>query len=424
MPKLTKRFIDALPAVQKDTFIFDSELRRFAIRVKPSGSRSFMIQYHNKDRLSRKYTIGQYGPLTPEQARQEARKLLGRVDSGQDPAADKAAAIKAETVKELCTKYLKAAEAGLILRKGKPKKASTLATDRGRINQHIIPLLGSQKVRNLTPASIERFIADVTSGKTKADRPSDKKRGRVRVTGGHGTAARTVGLLGGILTYAVRQGVISENPVRGVERKADETRQRFLTQLEFKQLGEALAAAERAGTNPKAVAAIKLAALTGLRRGEVLALKWREIDRPGFCLRLGDTKTGQSVRPIGAAALSVLDTQSNETDFVFPADRGEGHYSGLPKVAADIFAAAMLDDVSLHTLRHSFASVANGLGYTEATIAAMLGHSTKKITGKYIHHLDTALIAAAMNVSANIAAAMGQTEKGKSNVLLLDKRRG
>src|SRR5690606_12592063 len=121
--------------------------------------------------------------------------------------------------------------------------------------------------------------------------------GRARVTGGAGTAGRVLDLLGGIYTYALRQGIVERNPVHGVERYRGAPRDRVVTADELKALGKALVDAE--GTvSANAITCARLIALTGLRHAEATGLQWSEIDFAGRCLRLADTKTGASLRPI------------------------------------------------------------------------------------------------------------------------------
>src|SRR6185437_4382513 len=137
--KLTKRSIDAIKRDEADAVYWDAELRGFGLRVKPSGSKSFLIQYRNRQGRSRRLTVGQYGRVTPDEARREARRLLSDVERGLDPAEQRLLERNAITVGDLCQEYLAKAEAGLIIgRKGLPKKASTLEIDRGRIVRHII----------------------------------------------------------------------------------------------------------------------------------------------------------------------------------------------------------------------------------------------------------------------------------------------
>jgi hypothetical protein len=179
-----------------------------------TGKRSYVLQYRALGR-SRRYTIGLHGVWTAESARQEAKIQLGRVAQGDNPAEERQLDHKAITVKELCTLYLNDLNAGLILRKGgRPKKPHTIVTDVGRINRHIIPLLGTRRVKDLTKTDINKALKDIMAGKTAVSVKTNKLRGKAIVRGGVGTATRTVGLLGGILTYAVEAGIIAVNPAQ------------------------------------------------------------------------------------------------------------------------------------------------------------------------------------------------------------------
>ncbi len=151
------------------------------------------------------------------------------------------------------------------------------------------------------PADVRGFVRDLIARKTAAD-VRTKVRGRAIVKGGPGTAARTTGLLSGILTYAVQEGYRDNNPANGVRRPADGKRKARLDDEGYRKLGEILRQAEAKGESWQAVEAIRFAVLTGCRRGEVAALRRAELDFPGRALRLADTKTGESIRPLSAIA--------------------------------------------------------------------------------------------------------------------------
>ena len=157
MAKITKRAVDALQSVSgRDVFIWDSELRGFGVRVKPSGVRTFLIQYRNVEGRTRRLVLGQYGALTPENARDLAREKLAGVAKGEDPSAERHAVRAGMSVSDVCDWYLEEAEAGRILgRNRRPIKASTLKMDRSRIETHIKPLLGARLVSGLTLRDIE-----------------------------------------------------------------------------------------------------------------------------------------------------------------------------------------------------------------------------------------------------------------------------
>jgi integrase len=262
---------------------------------------------------------------------------------------------------------------------------------------------------------------DIAAGKTA------RKRGNGRggvTTGGKGVAARSMGMLGTILELARRRRLIRENPVRGVARLPEGKQRRFLNLKEIAELGAAMREAADGGIESHtSLAAIRFLLLTGLRRMEALSLPWEWVDTLARCIRFADTKSGAQLRPIGAAAVALLDAlpRTEGARFVFPADRGDGHFVGLPRVLARICARTGLAGVTVHVLRHSFAAVAAEMGFSELTIAGMLGHSVPGVTARYAHVPDRALVAAADQVSARIAAMLAGEDGG--DVLDLERQR-
>jgi hypothetical protein len=176
--------------------LWDQEVRGFGIRARAGGAKSYILQYRagtGRSAQLRKFTIGKHGsPWTPETARTEAKKLRGLIASGQDPAERRLAERKALTVSELCDLYL--------VEGATHKKASTVKADRGRILNHIKPLLGRKQVDKITRGDVERMLVDVRAGITAAAEPKEGKRRPGSITtGGAGVAAQCVALMSTLL---------------------------------------------------------------------------------------------------------------------------------------------------------------------------------------------------------------------------------
>jgi hypothetical protein len=316
----------------------------------------------------------------------------------------------------------------------RPKRPTTVAIDEGRISRHIKPLIGKIPATDLRRADVQRMadaiaqgktagtfkgkprdkavVAEASSGPSVTIDPNVKPRGRAVVAGGAGTAARVVELLGGIYSWAEKRELVAgANPAHGVETARGEARDRVLSGDELRALCKALEANE--GISPMPVAAVRLIALTGLRREEACALRWGEIDISGSCLRLEATKTGRSTRPIGKAARDLLQSLPRlSEEWVFP-NRGDTGRADLKSSIAALFDSAGLTDARSHDLRRTFGSIAADEGYGDATIAELLGHSRRGVTQRhYIRRPDAALVAAADRVSTRIAAALAGPQVG------------
>ncbi len=414
MAKLTKTLIDNAELREKPYFIWCDDLPGFGARVFPTGKKTFYIDYYNQAGQRKRMSLGGFGKLTVEEARKMARINLGDALKGDDPALERKTRRTSLTVSELCDDYLTAAEKGLIIaRGGQPKKPKGIAADRSAIDAHIKPLLGGKLVIDLKGTDIVKYIRDVQVGKTaKTSTPSGKLRGRIRVTGGSGTATRSAATLGAMLSYAVSEGIIEANPTFGVKKPAIQKRERRLTADEYNVLGDVLREYEADTTKPwQGISIMWLLAFTGCRSGEIQNLKWSEIDLDAQVIRLADSKTGKSIRPLGAHAKAIIEkiTQEAGSDYVFPAARhNDLPYAGFRGFYRGAFQQAGFNDVTPHVLRHSFASVGADLGFTDSTIGACLGHSGIGITSRYTHRLDSVLVAAADKISAEIAFQMSE----------------
>lgn len=447
--KLTIQAVKSLQPIGDRFTLWDSEVKGFGIRVNKDGTKTYILKYlfNGKQRW---FTIGKHGsPYTPDAARTEALKLIGlaksKVDPGEQKKKDRAAGI---TVGELCDNYLIAAEAGRLLTKfDTSKKTSTLTTDRGRIERHIKPLLGKKLVQGITRETIEKFLHDVAQGKTKTN-VKTAKHGRAIVRGGRGTATRTVGLLGGIFTFAVKQRMRADNPVHGVQRYKDAKKERFLSGVELQRLGQVLSHAETAwegyqaelekwqlkirkgprpkkpaeAENPIAIAAIRLLTLTGCRKSEILRLKWEWIDLYYGHIRFPDSKTGAKMLHLNKATIDVLTSlpRLNNNPYVLPGEKTGSHLVGLPRIWIRIRKKAQLDDVRLHDLRHSFASVGASSGDSLLVLGKLLGHRDPQITQRYAHLSNDPVRDATNRIGQIISDALNGTGLATKKGAVLD----
>jgi integrase len=406
MAKLTKRVVDAIcsDSAGRDTFVWDAgdgAIKGFGVRMKPSGTASYLVQYRTREGRTRRLVLGRVGVLTPDEARTLAGDKLKEVSLGGDPSADRHLTREALTVAELADIYLREGPAA------KPnKKASSWAADGSNIERHVKPLLGRKTAKSLTQTDIAKFQVDVAAGKSRADIKT-KERGRAIIEGGRGTAARSLAVLGAMLQFAVGRKLIPANPAKGVQLLKGEKKERFLSEAEVARLADTLVEMEREDRlSPGAAAAVRLLLLTGCRKSEILSLRWDWIDVEHGCLRLPDSKTGAKVVPLAAAAMELLSGLPRASEYVLPAGKGIGHYVGLQKDWERVRARAKLPALRLHDLRHSFASFAVADGHTLFMVGKVLGHRQARTTEGYAHLAADPLRAVADRTAARIAAAM------------------
>ena len=427
MANLTKTFCTAATAKPAVFTVWDDKLAGFGLRVMPSGAKSFVLKY--RDATSGRqhwHTLGRYGvDITAEQARDMASKLKPAIKHGAaNPATERRDRIDADTVAELAASYL--SERPTMKRRGKerPKKESSWLQDASNIRAHITPQLGRNSVRGLKQSDIERFRDAVAKGKTARDatvakgEDGHKPHSRVIVRGGPGTANRSLAVLSAMLSWAVKKGVIKTNPALGVSPLDTGTIRRDVRGNELETLAKALSdwqieAAEMpiaaTGKSPlssrqleaRAVAreerilarrkwtrAITLLLLSGARKNEILHLEWKHYDADARCLRLPDSKTGAKTVPLGKHAVELIEAARADaagSAWVFPSAKGATPLIGLQKVWEKVCERGGLSGLTIHSLRHSLASVAVNDGASLFIAGKLLGHSDTRTTEGYSH---------------------------------------
>ncbi len=393
--QLTKRTLDALrPEPGRDVVVWDAELRRFGVRVTPSGATSFIVQYRNAYGRSRRKTLGQYPPLTVQEARAIARDALAEVAKGIDPAEEKRKALSIPTVKQLGERYL--AEHVKVHCKPKTEREAESA-----IEKHLVPAVGHLAVTDVKRADLGKLHF------------------RMRKT--PVLANRVLKVASALFSFAEREGIVGrpeDNPARGIQKYKEAKRDRFLSPAEYQRLGTALADLERdREVSTAAASAIRFLALSGLRVGEVLALEWSNVDLGGARITLRDSKTGPRQVVISVPARDVLASIAERLargTWVFP-----GRVPGQPLVNIAkpwelIRTKAELAGVRLHDLRHSFASVGVASHMGLPIVGALLGHAQPATTARYAHVSEGPLRLAADGIGEEIAASMRGGPSGAS----------
>jgi len=400
--KITKRAVDAAKARKKDSYLWDKELHGFGLKVTPADSKVYLVQYQLGGRKgrTRRVTIGRHGEITPTYARAEAKRLLGEIAAGRDPAA--------ERDKVRASKSLAVVLDQFMAEHVRPKlKASTAREYERTARLYIVPRLGRRPVGELTRQDSARLHHELASTPYQAN--------------------RTLALLSKFFGWAEGHGLRPDgsNPCRHVEKYREGRRERFLSQAELARLGDALRGAEEnKSCSPWVVAAVRLLTLTGARLNEILTLRWEHVSEEHECLMLPDSKTGRKAIHLNAPALALLQTipRLDSNPYVICGEKARQHLVNLEKPWRRIRKAAKLDDVRLHDLRHSFASVAASGGQSLVVIGKMLGHSQPATTARYAHLADDPVKAASDAVARYIAAAMDGSISGEV-VNLLGSRR-
>ena len=363
---LTTRSVEAL-SVAAATLFRDRELAGFGVLVEPSGRKTYVMELGGAGG-ARSVVLGRHGAISADRARGRAAALL----AGDAPGAATVAAVANRYMREYVAVRCKPA---------------TQAQYRLAIDRHIVPALGGMPIAAVGRAQVAALQHSL------ADRPA--------------TANQAVATLARLIEQAADWGLAPArgNPCRSVAKYRVRRHERFLTESEFRRLGAALDALEAGGgISVHAAAAIRLLALTGCRRNEILTLRWEDVRLDAGELRLRDTKTGPRIVPISPAAAKILGELPRipGNPWVVPGRKPGAPLSGIFLQWRRARGLAGLDEVRLHDLRHSFASRALALGESLPTIARLLGHARVQTTSRYAHLARDTVKEAAARVAADI----------------------
>lgn len=426
--KLTQHFVDTVKAESSDTFYWHTERiqqnARLGLKVTRAGKKVFVLQYRplgGRRDVTRRLTLS---ASDLKGAEREARSLFRK---HHDPARSRQEERRAETVAEAMPLFLEELA-------GKRKGRTVYETTRILGGSHegvshagyVLAAIGSARVRDVDAIVIASLHRRVWNG-------DDRKRPIM--------ANRVLAALSAFFTWAEGRGFRprGSNPTRGIDRYPERRRERYLNGDELGRLSDALRRAELEGiapatrlrkatreplnlkhrpksadsprrADPVAVAAIRFLMLTGFREQEGLSLRWDAIDFARGDVTLEDSKTGKSIRTLGAPALALLSALPREGEYVFPGAMPGQPRKEVKRLWYAVREEAKIEGLRLHDLRHTVASFAASGGASLPMIAELLGHRDLKSTQRYAHLFDESRRRLADRTSGDIEAAMGSSE--------------
>jgi integrase len=392
--RLTKTLVDdLLPPEKGQSFVWDSEVPGFGVRITPTGIKAWIVQTRVRLGKERRIAIGFCSKVPLAEARQEAKKVIAAADLGRDPAEERKEAREAKPdtnplFEDFADRWLNEVVATR-------NRASTLKYRRLLVRNHVTPHIGGKRLSEIGRKDIEDMHQAVSA--------------KYRIA-----ANRAVSACSAILNTAVRWGLLDQNPALQAHRNSEEGRERYLTTDEIKALTKAL------DESPAQDSAdvVRLLILTGARFGEVAAMRWEQVDLEGgvWTKPASTTKQNRTHRvPLSPPAVTLLKKRSDAAKranpaaksqktvraaikgnpWVFPGEGTDGHITTIRSFWAAVCKRAKVKGARVHDLRHTFASLLVSSGESLPVIGALLGHTQAKTTSRYAHLLDASLRAAA-----------------------------
>lgn len=391
--------VSVVDALREGEEVWDNALAGFGCRRQKGVKVTYFVQKRVKGKKVR-ITIGAHGsPWTPDMARKEAGNLIAKMTGGQDPRIErKQKEEESRLFKDAADDFVK-----VYVPKLKPK---TRRSYKDTIEQRLKPAFGKKRVAEITMKDVERQHSKWNE---------------------HPRAANlALAILSRILTWAD----VEENPCAEVKRFREVKRERYLTSDEVKRLGMAIHTLEETeGLTVFGAAALRLLVLTGARTGEIMGLTWNMVDLERGLLILPDSKTGQKTIVLNSAAIEVLENiprmEGNKHVIV-------GHVEGQPlydlkKQWGRVKKEAKINDVRVHDLRHSFASVAVGSGGSLPVLGKVLGHADSRTTERYAHLEESPVRELVETTGARFQELMGSppalTENGVTKLRRVEGRK-
>lgn len=392
--KLSKARIDAVTAeANKPTYLWDTNLAGFGVKVLPSGKKRYVVKYRayggGRTATQRWMTLGTFGEIPLEQAKNQAQQILAAVKRGEDPQSQRFALRKAPRLFDVWDKFSEQELA--------TKKPTTIRDYKSNWNQLIKPRLGNNLVGEISRSDVDGFHRSLHKTPFRAN--------------------RALALLSKLMTLAEvwdwrDQGT---NPCRYIKKNKEVSRERFLSMAELARVGDAMSDLVAEGDIwPDMANAITLLLLTGARKNEILTCEWAWVSFDTQLIALPDSKTGRKPVYLSDQAIKLLQLQQEHSrdpnsKYIFPGQRKGQCIVNLSKPWGRICKRAELEDVRIHDLRHTAASVAVGAGVSIPVIGRLLGHSQPQTTARYAHVDHDPATLAANKIGHAILAGLKRT---------------
>jgi len=412
--KLTKTAVEAIPPpAAGEIVVWDSELKGFGVRVSASGRRTYFIYSRTTGGKQIKLKVGVHGAVTADKAREIASTEIGKLMAGQDPSRERRQARESERARRIAPTMRGLGDEYLSAHAEIHKRQSSVRTDRATLEKIVFPRFGLKKVSEITHSNIEALHREMRETPYRAN--------------------RVVALLSKMFNLAIKWGMRSDNPAKGIERYQELKRERYLRPDEIARLGDVLAGhPNRASAN-----AVRMLLLTGARRGEVLSATWDQVDFDDGVWTKPGAQTKQKTKhriPLSPQALRLLTEIKAEADenadvrrrkakaagriakqspFIFPGKDGQKHLTDVKNFWASACAQAEIEGARLHDLRHTYASLLAGDNLSLPIIGALLGHTQPATTARYAHLLDKPLREATTAAAAKLDEYAKAPRKGK-----------
>lgn len=355
--RITKTAIDQ---ASHGSFLWDSEIGGFGIRVTAAGARSFILQYRTQTGEQGKLTIGRYPAMTVDEARKIAREQRVIVDKGGHPSRDRKAIRTAPTLSDYAAAYCD------VYGKTRPLRPATIREARRALVAYVLPRFGRKKMADVSASDVRSMVADA------------------RDRSGYGQANRVRAVLSKMFNLAIADEIRSSNPCKSVERCPENERYEYLPPEHVR----ALLTACDSHDDQTAATAIRLLLFTGARLREVLNAEWAQFDlSAGFWTKPSSHTKQKKMHRLALAPEAVDLIRRMENDrhptLLFPGACGMKPRCDLKRPWAAILASAGVGHYRLHDLRRTTASFMLSTQSDLATVGKALGHTQAQTTQRY-----------------------------------------